>query len=131
MQLAVNLVLISCLIKRAKKVALAGVMLLCASTSMALTGGSLVGLINGSDDQKKIARFYVDDIANRLNKVDFCRPYEFEPQKIFGALEIQLTYNPFFYDITADMLVREVLIKLTPCSKKSKTRCICLNRPSQ
>lgn len=126
-----NLVLIKHWINLATKVSLTGLMLFCVTSSMALTGGRLVGMINGSDEEKKIAAFYVEDIANELDEVSFCRPYQFEPQKIFGALEIQLTYNPFFYNVTADMLVREVLMKLTPCSKKSKTRCICLNRASQ
>jgi hypothetical protein len=62
-----------------------------------------------------------------MHEVNFCRPQKFLPAKIFGALEIQLEYNPFFYEQTADLLVRELLMKLTPCSKKSKKDCICLS----
>ena len=92
---------------------------------MALTGGRLLGMINGSEDEKLIAAHYVNGVVDAMHEVNFCRPYNFLPAKLFGALEIQLVYNPFFYEQTADLLVREVLVKLTPCRKKIKIPCIC------
>jgi hypothetical protein len=110
-----------------KYVLLSGLMLFWASSSLALTGARLVGMINGSEDEKLIATHYVNGVVDAMHEVNFCRPHNFLPAKLFGALEIQLAYNPFFYGQTADLLVREVLMKLTPCSKKSKIDCICLS----
>lgn len=117
-----------CFINLAKKTVVLGLMLFCTSSAIALTGGRLVGMINGSEEEKSAAVSYVVGAVDSMDQLYFCRPYKFQPEKIFGALEIQLTYNPFFQEASADMLIREVLIKLTPCNKKSTTRCICLNR---
>lgn len=101
-----------------------------STSCLALTGGRLVGLTKGTEQERAQASSFIQGVVQSNNEVNYCEPYLFEPEKIFGALEIQLTYNPSFWEWDAHMLIDNVMRKLTPC-RRVKSQCICVSSKSR
>jgi hypothetical protein len=101
-----------------------------STTCLALTGGRLVGLTKGTEQERAQASSFIQGVVQANNEVHYCEPYLFEPEKIFGALEIQLTYNPFFWEQDADLLIGNLMKKLTPC-RRVKSECMCISSKSR
>ncbi len=92
-----------------------------------MTGSQLADLINTKNYMDNIAaEFYILGVADSLHEISFCKPSNFEPGQILGALQITIKRTPMLHRLPGTFLVREVLINLSPCGKKSKkNECIC------
>jgi hypothetical protein len=104
--------------------------LTCSTTCFALTGGRLVGLIKGTEQERAQASSFIQGVVQANNEINYCEPYLFEPEKIFGALEIHLTYSPIYREWDAKMLINNIMKKLTPC-RLVKSECMCISSQSK
>lgn len=109
-----------------KKALVAGGMLACMEASMAMTGEGLLMLIKGDDGQKLLASSYIAGVLDSLTERDFCRPPgDFDPKLLFGPIEMRLKRHTFFSRQPGGLLVRDVMISLSPCDRTQKKECMC------